>query len=267
MEGVKTVGGNIRRLRDQLGLSQIELADRLQVRQPQVWKWENNKSGLPETPTLFKLAKALKCSVEDLLVGVDVDYDALWKELHDDFDALLNELERLAGRVGLAEHGGVITLTDEERKLFGRDKRQDAVSPQTATTAGRSEEEETRLQAGGFLRMSEVLSKRIGLLSAVDRRIPDDYEFPTRFLPDHAKEAAHLDAWRSLTPEDQELVGGFVERLAGDTGAPVASAKSTLADVNLTPDEFREMTAAPKKRAGKTPKRKQGSSDLAGDGR
>ena len=35
--------------------------------------------GLPETPTLLRLAKALRCSVEALLDGVDADYEQMRK--------------------------------------------------------------------------------------------------------------------------------------------------------------------------------------------
>jgi phage repressor protein C with HTH and peptisase S24 domain len=72
-----TVGTNIKRLREKADITQTELADRIGVKQPAVWKWENDRSGLPETPTLFKLAKALQCSIDDLLAGVDPDYEPL----------------------------------------------------------------------------------------------------------------------------------------------------------------------------------------------
>jgi transcriptional regulator with XRE-family HTH domain len=71
---VGTVGGNIRRIREKLGVSQVELADRLEMRQPAIWKLENQE-GLPEAGTLLKLAKALPCLVEELLEGVDSAYD------------------------------------------------------------------------------------------------------------------------------------------------------------------------------------------------
>lgn len=73
---VATVGQNIERIREQRSLSQWELADALDIRQPAVSKLEHQK-GLPRLPTLFKLAKALQCSVDDLVLNVDVDYDAI----------------------------------------------------------------------------------------------------------------------------------------------------------------------------------------------
>jgi transcriptional regulator with XRE-family HTH domain len=75
-----SVGANIRRLRERAGLTQVALADRLDVTQPSVWKWEHDRSGLPEAATLFKLAKALDCTVEDILAGIDREYEAAKRE-------------------------------------------------------------------------------------------------------------------------------------------------------------------------------------------
>lgn len=68
-----TVGENIARLREQRGLSQVGLADLLKVRQPSVAKWEKGKN--PSAKTLVKIAKALRCSVDDFFEDVDVEYE------------------------------------------------------------------------------------------------------------------------------------------------------------------------------------------------
>ena len=91
---VTTVGDNIKRVREGLGLSQVELADRMDVRQPAVWKLENQQ-GLPESGTLLKVAKTLSCSVEDLLRGVD-----------DDYDTQRNDLLRHSAAGSSGHHGG-----------------------------------------------------------------------------------------------------------------------------------------------------------------
>ncbi len=71
-----SLGQNIKRLRIAAGLStQRALADRLHVPQPQVSDWENDRYGTLETQTLMKLAKVLRCSIDELLDGVDPDYD------------------------------------------------------------------------------------------------------------------------------------------------------------------------------------------------
>ena len=71
-----SLGQNIKRLRIVAGLStQRALADRLHVPQPQVSDWENDRYGALETQTLIKLAKVLRCSIDQLLDGVDPDYD------------------------------------------------------------------------------------------------------------------------------------------------------------------------------------------------
>lgn len=74
---VATFGENVKKLREAAGLKGIDLAERLSVSPPVVSAWENNRTGLPETPTLLKLAKALDCTVDDLLAGIDEEYDAI----------------------------------------------------------------------------------------------------------------------------------------------------------------------------------------------
>lgn len=69
---VATFGENVARIRKEKGLSQVDLADRLKVRQPSAWKIEQAKN--PEVLTLLKVANALECSVEELVAGVDEEY-------------------------------------------------------------------------------------------------------------------------------------------------------------------------------------------------
>lgn len=69
-------GANVARLRRASGLRGYSLAAKVGVTSPVISAWENGRNGLPETPSLLKLAKALKCSIDDLLVGVDPDYDS-----------------------------------------------------------------------------------------------------------------------------------------------------------------------------------------------
>lgn len=52
-----------------------DLADALDVRQGTLSDWMRDRRGLPEGPTLIKFAKALGATVEELLEGVDPDYD------------------------------------------------------------------------------------------------------------------------------------------------------------------------------------------------
>ena len=73
-----SLGQNIRRLRRESGLhTQKALADLLGVPQPQVSDWENDRYAVLETLTLVKIAKGLRCSVDELLVGVDPVYDQI----------------------------------------------------------------------------------------------------------------------------------------------------------------------------------------------
>lgn len=72
---VPTIGENIRRQRELLDVNQGELAKRLNVPQSQLSAWENDRYRTLETETLLRLAKALNCSIDDLLEGIDPVYD------------------------------------------------------------------------------------------------------------------------------------------------------------------------------------------------
>lgn len=75
----RTFGENLRRVRKAANLSARELAARVGVTPPVMSKWETQK-GLPEGPTLIKLAKALGVSIDELLAGVDPEYDLVREE-------------------------------------------------------------------------------------------------------------------------------------------------------------------------------------------
>ena len=71
-----SLGRNIKRLRLKVGLqTQKALAEKLGIPQPQVSDWENDRYSVLEVSTLVKLAKAFRCSVDQLLMGADPDYD------------------------------------------------------------------------------------------------------------------------------------------------------------------------------------------------
>ena len=71
-----SLGKNIKRLRTMVGLrTQKALTELLGIPQSQVSDWENNRYTIIEVSTLIKLAKVFHCSVDELLAGVDPDYD------------------------------------------------------------------------------------------------------------------------------------------------------------------------------------------------
>ena len=73
-----SLGQNIKRLRWEAGLhTQKALADLLGVPQPQVSDWENDRYAVLATLTLVRIAKGLRCSLDQLLAGVDPDYDRI----------------------------------------------------------------------------------------------------------------------------------------------------------------------------------------------
>lgn len=73
-------GNAFRLFRDRSGLNQGEVAERLGVAQSAVSKWERGRA-LPETKTLIDLAVLYGCRLDDLLAGVNVQYDHLRRDL------------------------------------------------------------------------------------------------------------------------------------------------------------------------------------------
>lgn len=70
------IGRNVRRLRLARGLRQNALAAKLGMHTSTLSGIENGRNGGMETPTLFRLAVALRCRLAGLLIGVDEVYDA-----------------------------------------------------------------------------------------------------------------------------------------------------------------------------------------------
>lgn len=73
---VTTFGENFRRLQKRAGLTGAEAAEAIRAHESQVSQWRRDTKGLPELPTLLRIAKGLRCTVDELLQGVDPDYDA-----------------------------------------------------------------------------------------------------------------------------------------------------------------------------------------------
>lgn len=80
LPSVATFGQNVRRLMEARGLEPKDLLDALGVKQGTLSDWMRDRRGLPEGPTLLKFAKTLRCTVEELIDGVDPDYAAMLNE-------------------------------------------------------------------------------------------------------------------------------------------------------------------------------------------
>ncbi len=72
-----SLGTNIKRLRTVAGFRQAELAHLVGISPSQLSEWETDRYVFPRISSLVRLAKTLHCSVEDLLAGVDPDYDRI----------------------------------------------------------------------------------------------------------------------------------------------------------------------------------------------
>lgn len=65
---MRTIGGNIRELRESAGLTQTELANKLHVSDGAVSAWESGRIQ-PKTQRVSALASALDCSIRDVYKG------------------------------------------------------------------------------------------------------------------------------------------------------------------------------------------------------
>lgn len=72
----QTLGKNIKRIRLARGIdTQTKLARLLDVPQPQASDWENDRYKSLDTLTLLRIAKKLKVSLDQLVEGIDAEYD------------------------------------------------------------------------------------------------------------------------------------------------------------------------------------------------
>lgn len=72
-----SVAANLVRLREAAGISQSELGRRVGVPATRIWDWEHGRYKLPDIKTLMRLAIALQVSIDDLIGGVNSDYDVV----------------------------------------------------------------------------------------------------------------------------------------------------------------------------------------------
>lgn len=61
----KTVAGNIAKYRKQMGMTQIDLSEKINYSDKSISKWERG-DGIPDVPTLVQLAEVFGVSVDDL---------------------------------------------------------------------------------------------------------------------------------------------------------------------------------------------------------
>ena len=67
---LRIFGANLRRLRTQAGLTQAQLAERVNVELRTLQKWEAGEINLPLT-TLLRIKAALRCEWKALLDGME----------------------------------------------------------------------------------------------------------------------------------------------------------------------------------------------------
>lgn len=78
---VATIGENIKRIREAKDLKQDGVAEKIGVAGSQLSAWEGDRYKSIGSVNLLKIARALKCSVDEIVAGVDVEYDAIRRDL------------------------------------------------------------------------------------------------------------------------------------------------------------------------------------------
>ena len=90
----------VRRLRQERGLSRVELSNRTGFSKPSIWAWESGKT-MPRRSNLIALADAFGISERELLVGelaaASADPSLTAKRLHALIETSRDEIALLAG--------------------------------------------------------------------------------------------------------------------------------------------------------------------------
>jgi len=92
------LGGQIRRYRDELGLSQEELAERVFVTRQSVSNWENEKT-YPDIHSLLLLSEVFSCSLDQLIKG---DIEVMKQEISQENIKRMNWFSGVLGGLMLA---------------------------------------------------------------------------------------------------------------------------------------------------------------------
>lgn len=87
------IGKFIAECRKSVGLTQMQLAEKLNITDRAVSKWENGKS-LPDSSVMLELCAVLKITVNDLLSGEVVTMDNYNKEMENKLIELVKEKEQ-----------------------------------------------------------------------------------------------------------------------------------------------------------------------------
>lgn len=111
-----TFGENLQFLRKRAGLTQEDLAEKMEVSRQSVSKWESN-AAYPETDTILRLCELFRCDMDTLLRG---DVSRRFGEDAADYDRHMNGFAAaIAAGVGLVLLG--VTLMLFVGEFFGRE--------------------------------------------------------------------------------------------------------------------------------------------------
>lgn len=110
-----TIGERIKKIRQEKGLSQKELGEKLGVSQQMIGQWETGKAN-PKIETLIKIAEALDCEVSDIDENIIVHRHTVKFELTpEDIERYKKDAE--AEKLIQKKASGKNITADEQKKI------------------------------------------------------------------------------------------------------------------------------------------------------
>ena len=108
MEPRKPLKNNIAELRKKQGLTQLEVAQQVGVRESTIANWENDRNGLEWFERIASLCKCLKCSPTDLI------------KLPLDSSSSKDSLGKFQGRESFSTEDPLISLNESQKYEEGK---------------------------------------------------------------------------------------------------------------------------------------------------
>lgn len=199
-----SIGDNIRREREARRLTQAQLAARAQMPQGQISNLESGRSADPSASTLIRVARAIGCAVDDLLIDVNPDYER-------------RASERRAYYVALDQLAAAIVKWRNDKTAKARDGDADRVLRQAAASivllrAGMKDATDVTA-ADVDQRLSDTNTERpaSNALDASDRFLRILGWAPA--LSDDERRL--LTDWATLTDDDRRVLRNHLVHLSG----------------------------------------------------
>jgi transcriptional regulator with XRE-family HTH domain len=190
-----SLGRNLRTLREAAELTQEVLAERADVSQSDISKWERGRV-VPELPSAVRVAKVLKVSLDQILVGFDPEYDAITADLSR--HAPLVDSEQQPEKAEHVRTSG-LPMAEIERRNSVRSSqvRSRHVHRPVSTTADTSFEDQFAGQLARIDELARTLDRSLINLHAISEAVTTRAARAVTAPPDEQHTVAKITAPRS----------------------------------------------------------------------